>query len=75
MKLEINYSERDEKYWVSTGDEVHWFEGPQAAQDGLRKLEIAQAVNEEVALIIKWLTKLGLTQCAAAIEARDYRKW
>lgn len=75
MKLQIRYSELDEKYWISTGDEVHWFEGPQAAQDGLRELEIAQGVNEEVALIIKWLTKLGLTQCAAAIEARDYRKW
>ena len=75
MKLQIRYSELDEKYWISTGDEVHWFEGPQAAQDGLRALEIAQAVNEEVALITKWLTKLGLTQCAAAIEARDYRKW
>lgn len=75
MKLQINYSELDEKYWISTGEEVHWFEGPQAAQDGLRQLEIAQAVTEEVALITKWLTKLGLTQCAAAIEARDYRKW
>lgn len=74
MKLEINYSELDEKYWISTGDEVHWFEGPLAAQDGLRQLEIDQAVNEEVALITKWLTKLGLTQCAAAITARDYRK-
>ncbi len=74
MKLEINYSELDEKYWISTGDEVHWFEGPLAAQYGLRELEIEQAVNEEVALITKWLTRLGLTQCAAAIEARDYRK-
>ena len=75
MKLEIRYSELDEKYWISTGDDIHWFDGPQAAQDGLRELEIAQAVNEEVALITKWLTKLGLTQCAAAIEAKDYRKW
>ena len=74
MKLEINYSELDEKYWISTGDEVHWFDGPQSAQDGLRQLEIKQAVNEEVVLITKWLTKLGLTQCAASIEAKDYRK-
>lgn len=74
MKLEINYSELDEKYWISTGDEVHWFDGPQAAQDGLRQLQIDQAVNEEVVLITKWLTRLGLTQCAVAIEARDYRK-
>ena len=74
MKLEINYSELDEKYWISTGDELHWFEGPQAAQDGLRELEIKQAINDEVALITKWLTRLGLTQCAAAIEARDYQK-
>lgn len=74
MKLEIRYSELDEKYWISTGEEVYWFDGPQSAQDGLRQLEIAQAVTEEVALITKWLTRLGLTQCAAAIEARDYRK-
>ena len=74
MKLEINYSELDEKFWISTGDEVHWFDSPLAAKDGLSKLQIDQAVNEEVALITKWLTKLGLTQCAAAIEARDYRK-
>ena len=74
MKLQINYSELDEKYWISTGDEVHWFDGPQAAQDGLRQLEIKQAVNEEVVLITKWLTRLGLPQCAAAIKARDYRK-
>lgn len=74
MKLEIRYSELDEKYWISTGDEVHWFDGPLAAQDGLRQLEIEQATNEEVALITKWLTRLGLTQCAAAIESRDYRK-
>ena len=72
--LTINYSELDEKYWISTGDEVHWFDGPQAAQDGLRKLEIKEAINLEVALITKWLARLGLTQCAAAIEARDYRK-
>lgn len=74
MELKINYSELDEKYWISTGNEVHWFEGPLAAQDGLRQLEIEQAINEEVALITKWLTRLGLTQCAAAIEAGDYRK-
>ena len=74
MKLEINYSELDEKFWISTGDEVHWFDSPLAAKDGLRKLQIDQAVNAEVALITKWLTKLGLTQCAAEIEARDYRK-
>lgn len=74
MKLEIRYSELDEKYWISTGEEVHWFDGPLAAQDGLRQLEIEQAINEEVALITKWLTRLGLTQCAAAIEAGDYRK-
>ena len=74
MKLEIRYSELDEKYWISTGDEVHWFEGPQAAQDGLRELEIREAVNLEVAMIVKWLRRLGLTQCAAAIESRDYRK-
>ena len=73
-ELKINYSELEEKYWISTGDEVHWFDGPQAAQDGLRQLQIGQAVNEEVVLITKWLTRLGLTQCAAAIEARDYRK-
>lgn len=74
MKLEIRYSELDEKYWISTGDEVHWFEGPLAAQDGLRALEIAQAVNEEVALIAKYFSRMGLTQCAEAINARDYRK-
>ena len=74
MKLEIRYSELDEKYWINTGDEVHWFEGPQAAQDGLRALEIKEAVNLEVAMIVKWLRRLGLTQCGAAIEARDYRK-
>lgn len=74
MKLKINYSELDEKYWISTGDEVHWFDGPQAAQDGLLQLQIKQAVNEEVALITKWLTRLGLTQCAASIEDGDYRK-
>lgn len=55
MRLKINYSERDEKYWIGVGDEVHWFDGPLAAQDGLRRLETEQAEQSKVAEIVAWM--------------------
>lgn len=74
MELKINYSELDEKYWISTGDDLHWFDGPLAAQDGLRELQIAQAVRDEVKLIADWFWGMGMRQTASAIEDGDYRK-
>lgn len=74
MQLEIHYSELDDKYWISTGDEVHWFDGPRQAQDGLRQLQIDQAVRDEVKLIADWFWGMGMRQTASAIEDGDYKK-
>ena len=74
MELNINYSELDEKYWISTGDDVHWFDGPLEAEKALRQFEIDQAVRDEVKLIADWFWGMGMRQTASAIEDGDYKK-
>ena len=51
----VNWSERDEKYWVSNGDEVLWFKNSLDAKDAARKIEIDNAVKAEREAIVEWL--------------------
>lgn len=70
----VNWSERDEKYWVSNGDEVLWFKNSLDAKDAARKIEIDNAVKAEREAIIKWLRKHGMRQVAMMIEEEEHLK-
>jgi hypothetical protein len=70
----VNWSERDEKYWVSNGDEVLWFEHSLDAQHAARQIEIDNAVKAEREAIIKWLRKHGYRQVAMKIESKEHLK-
>lgn len=70
----VNWSERDEKYWVSNGDEVLWFEHSLDAQHAARQIEIDNAVKAEREAIIKWLRKHGMRQVSMFIENEEHLK-
>jgi hypothetical protein len=62
----VNWSERDEKYWVSNGDEVLWFESSLDAKAAARQIEIDNAVKAEREAIVYWLRcDAQLCDCAA----------
>lgn len=70
----VNYSQKEERYWVRDGEEIVWFDGPLEAQDGARAIERKHAISAEVALIVAYFRRMGMTQVAASIEAGDYKK-
>jgi hypothetical protein len=70
----VNWSERDEKYWVSNGDEVLWFEHSLDAKHAARQIEIDNAVKAEREAIIKWLRKHGMRQVSMFIENEEHLK-
>jgi hypothetical protein len=48
----VNWSERDQKYWVYTDEEPLWFESVLDAQAAARQIEIDNAVKAERERII-----------------------
>jgi hypothetical protein len=70
----VNYSQKEERYWVRDGEEIVWFDGPLEAQDAARAIERKRAISAEVALIVTYFRRMGMTQVAASIEAGDYKK-
>lgn len=72
--VRIHWSEMDQKYWINDNDEVLWFDSVLDLKDKLREIDIRNAVNAEVERIAKYFRRMGMNQCAAAIEARDYRR-
>lgn len=70
----VNWSEKDEKYWIRGLDgEVLWFESSLAAKDAARQIEIDSAVKAEVEAITKWLKAHGMRQVAMMIEKGEYK--
>ena len=72
--MPIHYSETADRFYVEDGDDLLWFDSLHDARDAKREIEIRQAVDTEVKKIAAWLKKLGLTQCAIAIQSKDYHK-
>lgn len=70
----VNYSQKEERYWVRDGEEIVWFDGPLEAQDGARAIDRKHAILAEVKLIVDYFRRMGMTQVAASIEAGDYKK-
>jgi hypothetical protein len=53
----VNWSERDQKYWVYTDEEPLWFESVLDAQAAAHRIEIENAVKAREALIAEWLRR------------------
>jgi hypothetical protein len=70
----VNWSERDQKYWVATDEEPLWFEHSLDAQHAARQIEIDNAVKAEREAIIKWLNKHGMRQVAIMLENEEHLK-
>jgi hypothetical protein len=70
----VNWSERDQKYWVYTDEEPLWFESVLDAQAAAREIEIDNAVKAREALIMEWLRKHGMRQTAMMLENGEHLK-
>lgn len=71
---QVNWSEKDEKYWVKDlkGENL-FFESSLDAKAAARRIETARAVADEVARIITWLKAHGMRQVANSIEKGEYK--
>lgn len=72
--MTINYCDKEDRYWIKDGDQTLTFASSLDAKQALREIELRHAVEVEVALIAAYFRKAGLTQIAASIEAKDYKK-
>jgi hypothetical protein len=70
----VNWSERDQKYWVATDEEVLWFESVLDAGAAARQVEIDTAVKAREALIAEWMRKHGMRQTAMMLEKGEHLK-
>ena len=70
----VNWSERDQKYWVATDEAPLWFESVLDAQAAAHRIEIENAVKAREALIAEWLRKHGMRQTAMMIEKEEHLK-
>lgn len=70
----VNWSERDQKYWVSTSEGTLMFESVLDAQAAARQAEIDNAVRARELLIAEWMRKNGMRQVAMFIEQREHLK-
>lgn len=71
---QVNWSEKDEKYWVKDlkGENL-FFESSLDAKDAARRIKTERAVADEVARIITWLKAHGMRQVANSIEKGEYK--
>jgi hypothetical protein len=51
----VNWSEKDQKYWVATDAEPLWFESSLDAKHAARQIEIDNAVKAEREATVAWL--------------------
>lgn len=72
--MTIHYCDKEDRYWIKDGDQTLTFASSLDAKRALREIKLRQTVDDEVALIAAYFRKAGLTQIAASIEARDYKK-
>ena len=74
----VNWSERDQKYWVVTDEEPLWFESVLDAQAAARQIEIDNAVKAEREAIVEWLRRSAdpiiANWVSAQVENKEYRK-
>jgi hypothetical protein len=74
----VNWSERDQKYWVYTDEEPLWFESVLDAQAAARQIEIDNAVKAEREAIVEWLRRspdpIIANWVSAQVENKEYRK-
>ena len=70
----VNWSERDQKYWVAGADGTLMFESVLDAQAAAHRIEIENAVKAREALIMKWLRKHGMRQTAMMLEKEEHLK-
>jgi hypothetical protein len=74
----VNWSERDQKYWVYTDEEPLWFESVLDAQAAARQIEIDNAVKAEREAIVEWLRRSAdpiiANWVSAQVENKEYRK-
>ena len=70
----VNWSERDQKYWVASADGTLMFESVLDAQAAARQIEIDNAVKAREALIAEWLRKHGMRQTAMMLEKGEHLK-
>jgi hypothetical protein len=72
----IHWSELDQKYWITDGDDVLWFEGSLEAKAAARQIELRRAAEEERAKIVTWLREESgcMPWIADVIEAGEHLK-
>jgi hypothetical protein len=70
----VNWSERDQKYWVASDEGTLMFASVLDAQTAARQVEIDLAVKAREALIAEWLRKHGMRQTAMMLEKGEYLK-
>lgn len=70
----IHWSELDQKYWITDGDDVLWFEGSLEAKATARQIELRRAAEEERDRIVAWLREDDFLATAEAIEAGEHLK-
>jgi len=70
----VNWSERDQKYWVATDEGTLMFESVLDAQAAARQIEIDNAVKAEREAIVEWLRKHGMRQTAMMLEKGEHLK-
>ena len=72
--MTINYCDKEDRYWIKDGDQTLTFASSLDAKDKLREIELRNRIEAEVSLIASYFRRAGLTQIAASIEAKDYKK-
>jgi hypothetical protein len=70
----VNWSERDQKYWVASDEGTLMFESVLDAQVAARQIEIDNAVKARETLIAEWLRKHGMRQTAMMLEKGEHLK-
>jgi hypothetical protein len=74
----VNWSERDQKYWVATDEGTLMFESVLDAQAAARQIEIDNAVKAEREAIVEWLRRSAdpiiANWVSAQVENKEYRK-
>jgi hypothetical protein len=59
----VNWSEKDQKYWVATDAEPLWFESSLDAKAAAHQIEIDNAVKAEREAIVEWLLSQWVPGC------------
>lgn len=53
--IRVNYSDKDQRYWIDASNVTVWFDWPSQAQSAAKQAEIDEAVRAKVNDICDWL--------------------